>query len=110
MPGLLWYFRYPPCTIAWCASFSTGRVTRSCYRLHRWYQPPLVALPSLQLKAKKQGQPNFVCGWISKGSPSALTMKTALAYNVDEGEFLVIQTLHGPVTLQGKEYGNTWVF
>ena len=64
----------------------------------------------MQLKAKKQGQLKFVCGWVSKGSHSALTMKTALAYDVDEGECLDIQTLHGPVTFQAKECGNTWGF
>ena len=37
-------------------------------------------------------------------------MKTALAYDVDEGECLDIQTLHGPVTFQAKECGNTWGF
>ena len=37
-------------------------------------------------------------------------MKTALAYDVDEGECLDIQTLLGPVTFQAKECGNTWGF
>ena len=53
---------------------------------------------------KKKGS-TYICGWVSKGNASSLTMPQPLGYEVDTGECLDIVTM-GSTTIKADQVAN----
>ena len=66
-----------------------------------------IHLPLSQMK--RNTGPTYICGWVSKGNASSLTMQQRLGYEVDTRECLDIATI-GSTTIKADEVTNQWAY
>ena len=64
-----------------------------------------IHVPLSQMKRKKG--PTYICGWVTKGNASSLTMQEPLGYDVDTGECLDIAGM-GSTSIKADPMANQW--
>ena len=64
-----------------------------------------IRVPLPQMKRKKGS--TYICGRVSKGNASSLTMPQPLGYEVDTGECIDVATM-GSTTIKADQVANQW--